>query len=132
MNAKRDREFDRRMNNWRLWRLSEGGFVAATISQVYRLTPRPPRSENIMPILAGEAARTDEAVYALPVSLRRVVEVWYLTGGTLNAKRTMLGCRRERMFELLAQAKTVIERFVYESGPGGMESRASNRGVGKS
>ena len=75
---------------------------------IYNLTPRPPRGENIMPILAGEAQETNDAVCALPAQLRRAVEVWYLSSGTVNQKRKMLRCRRERMMELLREAQTKI------------------------
>ena len=114
MSETNNSEFERRMHNWRLWRLSERGLFVRTISQIYQMMPRTPGGENTMPILAGEAAKTDKVVFALPASLRRVVEIWYLAGGTVNEKRKMLGCRRERMFELLSQARTQIERLIYE------------------
>jgi hypothetical protein len=96
------------MNNWRLWRLSERRSMGGSPYPVYNLTPRPPRGENMMPILAGEAEETDQAVFALPLQLRRAVEVWYLAGGSLNQKRRMLGCRRERMLALLEEAQVAI------------------------
>ena len=61
-----------------------------------------------MPILAGEAEETERAVMNLPATLRRVVQVWFLSVGTVNQKRKMLRCRRERMFELLEDARLVI------------------------
>ena len=103
-----DYEYERRMNNWRLWRLSERRSFGGSPFPVYNLTPRPPRGENVMSILAGEAEETDQAIKALPAALRRAVEVWFLTGGTVNQKRKMLRCRRERMFELLEQGRTAI------------------------
>src|SRR5437660_1270000 len=74
-----DFEFERRMNNWRMWRLSERRAFGGSPYPVYNLTPRPPRGENIMPILAGEAEETDRAVMKLPATLRRAVEVWFLS-----------------------------------------------------
>lgn len=108
MGSMADNEYERRMNNWRMWRASERGSLGGSPYPIYRLTPRPPRGENIMPILAGEAEDTDDAVRNLPVSLRRAVEVWFLSSGTVNQKRKMLRCRRERMFELLEQARISI------------------------
>jgi hypothetical protein len=96
------------MNNWRLWRLSERRSFGGSPFPVYNLTPRPPRGENIMPILAGEAVETDRAVMALPRPQRRAVEVWFLAVGSVNEKRKMLRCRRERMFELLEEARRLI------------------------
>jgi len=61
-----------------------------------------------MPILAGEAQETDDAIRKLTAPLRRAVEVWYLRGGTINQKRKMLGCRRERMLALLDEARVTI------------------------
>lgn len=103
-----DFEYERRMNNWRLWRLSERRSFGGSPFPVYNLTPRPPRGENIMPILAGEAEETDRAVSALEPHLRRAVEVWYLRAGSVNDKRKMLRCRREKLFELLEQARETI------------------------
>ena len=98
-------EYERRMQNWRLWRLSERRSIGGSPYPVYNLTPRPPRGENIMPILAGEALETDSAVQALPTSLRRAVEIWFLTSGSVNEKRKMARCRRERLFEMLEEAR---------------------------
>lgn len=103
-----DFEYERRMNNWRMWRLSERRSFGGSPFPVYNLTPRPPRGENIMPILAGEAEETERAIGKLPPAPRRALEVWYLASGSINDKRKMLGCRRERMFELLAQAREYI------------------------
>ena len=105
-----DFEYQRRMNNWRLWRLSERRAYGGSPYPIYNLTPRPPRSENIIPILAGEAEETDRVVSALPRELRRAVEIWFLATGTINQKRKMLGVRRERMFELLELARATIIR----------------------
>lgn len=65
-----------------------------------------------MPILAGEAEETDRRVLDLSSPLRRAVEVWFLTTGTVNQKRKMLRCRRERMFELLEQARALITAAI--------------------
>jgi hypothetical protein len=102
------------MNNWRLWRLSERRSLGGSPFPIYNLTPRPPRGENIMPILAGEAEETDRAVFSLAVGLKRAVEVWFLYGGTVNQKRKMLRCRRERMFELLERARLAIIAQLYQ------------------
>jgi hypothetical protein len=109
----RDQDYERRMNNWRVWRLSEGRTIGGSPYPIYNLTPRPPRGENIMPILIGEAEQTDAVVRALRPQLRRVVEVWYLQPGTINVKRKMLRCRRERVFELLGQARDEILRSIF-------------------
>jgi hypothetical protein len=109
-----DFEYERRMSNWRLWRLSERRSLGGSPFPIYNLTPRPPRGENIMPILLGEAEETDKAVRGLPTGLKRVVEVWYLFGGTVDQKRKMLRCRRELMFELLGQARTRLLEHLYE------------------
>lgn len=66
-----------------------------------------------MPILAGEADETDRAVCALAPALRRTVEVWFLTCGSVNEKRKMLRCRRERMFEMLEEARQAILGQLY-------------------
>ena len=96
------------MNNWRMWRLSERRSIGGSPFPIYNLTPRPPRGENVMPILAGEAEETDRAVMSLPAVLRRAVEIWFLAPGSVNQKRRMLRCRREKMFDLLLEARTAI------------------------
>src|SRR5204863_1499044 len=93
------------MNNWRMWRFSERRSLGGSPFPIYNLTPRPPRGENIMPILAGEAEETERAVQGLPLVLRKAIEVWFLSGGSVSEKRKMLRCRRERMFEMLAMAQ---------------------------
>ena len=103
-----DFDYERRMNNWRRWRLSERRSIGGSPFPIYNLTPRPPRGENVIPLLAGEAEETDQAVMRLAPPLRRAIEVWFLTAGTVNQKRRMLRCRRERMFELLEQARIAI------------------------
>lgn len=118
----RNQDFERRMNNWRLWRISERRSIGGSPYPIYNLTPRPPRGENIMPILVGEAEQTDQAVRALPAQLMRAVEVWYLQGGTINEKRKMLRCRRERMLEMLDQARQrILDRSF------GREGRTTNK-----
>ena len=107
-----DHDYKRRMDNWRRWRISERRSLGGSPYPVYNLTPRPPRGENIMPMLVGEAEETDLAVQALPAQLRRAVEVWYLRDGSINQKRKMLGCRRERMLELLDDARRLIGRIL--------------------
>src|SRR5882672_10710602 len=107
-----DHEYERRMNNWKLWRISERRSIGGSPYPIYNLTPRPPRGENIMPLLMGEAEDTDQAVQRLPQELRRAVEVWYLRTGTVNQKRKMLGCRRERMIDLLERARLQIRGQV--------------------
>lgn len=107
-----DHDYKRRMDNWRRWRLSERRSLGGSPYPVYNLTPRPPRGENIMPLLVGEAAETDRAVQALPVELRRAVEVWYLCDGSINQKRKMLGCRRELMLDLVGEARVRILRLL--------------------
>ncbi len=107
-------EYERRMNNWRMWRISDGKSRGGSPFPVYNLTPRPPRGENIMPILAGEAEETDQAVRSLPTNLLRAIEIWYLTAGTVNAKRKMLGCRRERMMQMLEEARLLVGRRLRE------------------
>src|SRR5262245_853397 len=114
-----DYEYRRRMENWRRWRISERRSLAGSPYPVYNLSPRPPRGENIMPLLAGEAEETDRAVQALPAQLRRAVEVWYVRGGSINQKRKMLGCRRERMFDLLCEARLSILRLLASTGRAG-------------
>lgn len=106
-----DHDYKRRMDNWRRWRISERRSLGSSPYPVYNLTPRPPRGENIMPLLVGEAEETDQAVQALPAQLRRAVEVWYLRGGSINQKRKMLGCRRERMLALLEEAYAGIRGY---------------------
>ena len=103
-----DFDYERRMNNWRMWRLSERRSIGGSPFPVYNLTPRPPRGENVMPILVGEAEETEKAVMNLLPRLRRVVEVWFLAKGSVNQKRKMLRCRREKMFELLVEARDAI------------------------
>lgn len=107
-----DHDYRRRMDNWRRWRISERRSLGGSPYPVYNLTPRPPRGENIMPLLVGEAEETDQAVQALPAQLRRAVEVWYLREGSINQKRKMLGCRRERMLELLDDARAALLGFL--------------------
>ncbi|MCC6212174.1 MAG: hypothetical protein IT513_14140 [Burkholderiales bacterium] len=108
-----DHDYKRRMDNWRRWRISERRSLGGSPYPVYNLTPRPPRGENIMPLLVGEAEETDQAVQALPAQLRRAIEVWYLREGSINQKRKMLGCRRERMLELVEEARVKISRSLF-------------------
>lgn len=109
-------DYERRMNNWRLWRLSERRSFGGSPYPIYNLTPRPPRGENIIPILAGEAEQTDRAIRALPVRLRRAVEIWFLRNGSVNEKRKMLRCRREAMFGLLEEARSLILQIAIGRG----------------
>ena len=113
MDSESDFEYERRMNNWARWRLSERRSFGGSPFPVYNLTPRPPRGENIMPLLAGEAIETDRAVLALPATLRRVVEVWFLREGSVDQKRRIVRCRRERMFGLLKEARCAISRGLH-------------------
>lgn len=108
MAAGNDFEYERRMNNWRMWRLSDRRSFGGSPFPVYNLTPRPPRGENMMPILAGEAEETDRVVQGLPLGLKKAVEIWFLSRGSVNDKRKMLRCRRERMFEILQEARQEI------------------------
>lgn len=108
MAAGNDFEYERRMNNWRMWRLSERRSFGGSPFPVYNLTPRPPRGQNIMPILSGEAEETERAIALLPPGLRRAVEIWYLCGGTNDQKRKMLRCRREKMLAMLEDAKRAL------------------------
>src|SRR4029078_7937928 len=73
-----DFEYQRRMMNWARWRLSERRSFGGSPFPVYNLTPRPPRGENVMPLLAGEADETDRAITRLPRELKRAVEIWFL------------------------------------------------------
>lgn len=116
MAAGNDFDYERRMNNWRLWRLSEGRSFGGSPYPVYNLTPRPPRGENIMPILAGEAKETDRAVLSLTPALRKAVEVWFLSNASVNQKRKMLRCRRERMYELLDRARSGVMGWLTSRG----------------
>jgi len=111
-----DHDYRRRMDNWRRWRISERRSLGGSPYPVYNLTPRPPRGENIMPILTGEAEETDKAIQALPAQLLRTVEVWYLREGSINLKRKMLGCRRERMLQQLDEAHRLIVRALFVPG----------------
>ena len=101
------------MNNWRMWRISNRRSIGGSPFPIYNLTPRPPRGENILPILTGEAEETERAVLALSPLLRRAVEVWYLHTGSMNEKRRMLQCRRERVLELVEQARREITSQLY-------------------
>jgi hypothetical protein len=101
------------MNNWRMWRLSERRSLGGSPYPIYNLTPRPPRGENIMPILASEAEETDAAVYSLPGELRRAIEVWYLSAGSTDQKSKLLRCRRKRMFEMLEEARAAVVARLY-------------------
>src|SRR5881394_2815373 len=91
-----DFEYERRMNNWRLWRLSERRSFGGSPFPIYNLTPRPPRGENIMPILAGEAEETDTAVMNIRPALRRAVEVWFLAkaASIRNARCSVADAKR--------------------------------------
>ena len=111
-----DSEYERRMTNWALWRVSERRSFGGSPFPVYNLTPRPPRGENVMPLLAGEAEETDRAVARLPLQLKRAVEVWFLHTGSIDQKRKMLRCRRERMLELLALARVELSRDLRQGG----------------
>jgi hypothetical protein len=117
------------MNNWAYWKLSEGGSFGGSMYPIYNLTPRPPRGENVMPILAGEATETDEVVRGIRVELRRAIEVWYLAGGSTDDKRRMLGCRRDSMKQLLEEARREIRRTLGRSAaPCGGEEKTQQPG----
>ena len=116
MGSATDFDYERRMNNWRMWRLSERHSIGGSPFPVYNLTPRPPRGENVIPILVGEAEETEKAVTNLPPALRRAVKVWFLARGSINEKRKMLRCRREKMFELLLEARGAILSALSRGG----------------
>jgi len=125
-----DNDYERRMNNWALWRISERRSFGGSPYPIYNLTPRPPRGENIIPVLAGEADETDRAVCALPPSLKRAVEVWFLSIGSVDQKRKMLRCRRERMFELLETARIELVLLLHrqKGGPSRCAETAGRTG----
>jgi len=114
-----DFEYERRMNNWRLWRLSDRRSFGGSPYPIYNLRPRPPRGDNIMPILAGEAEETERAVATLPAAIKRAVLIWFLYAGTVNEKRKMLRCRREQMFALLEEGRRRILFNLYKNEPKG-------------
>ena len=113
-------DFERRMQNWRRWRLG-GGSLAKTggspaayermASGLYdRFQPR--NRESSVPLLEGEAMDTDRAVRALERALRAAVETMYLAKGSLHAKARSCGCRREGLLMRLDIARAQILNHV--------------------
>lgn len=108
-------DYDRRMSNWRRWRLfgstpgsgsSPAIYQALAIGIYNRTDPR--RREATMPMIDGEAADTDHAVRSLSASLRQAVEVFYLQSGGIERKARQCGCRRDTFKERLQAARVAI------------------------
>lgn len=109
-------DYERRMRNWQRWRLQNrralilgNSPLAHTMlsSGIYNRTD-PRQREALMPLLLGEAEDTERAVQSLSFEWRRAVEVFYIEQGSLHKKARLCGCRRERLQELLEQARPKI------------------------
>jgi hypothetical protein len=92
----RDPDIERKLENWSRWKIGAGllsgglGYAAASLgaaagggSAGYR--------EAIIPTFDAEAAVTDQAVQALPVTLREAIEATYLRRGGQIAVAAELG-----------------------------------------
>ena len=111
-----DDDYERRMQNWRRWRLG-GGSLASTggsplayermASGIYERFEARNREAKV-PLLEGEAMDTDRAVRALERALRAAVETMYLAKGSLHAKARSCGCRREGLLMRLDLARVRI------------------------
>lgn len=104
------------MRNWQRWRLQNrralilgNSPLAHTMlsSGIYNRTD-PRQRDVLMPLLLGEAEDTERAVRSLSFESRRAIEVFYLEPGSMHKKARLCGCRRERLQELLEQAKHQI------------------------
>lgn len=108
-------DYDRRMANWRRWRLygdtpgsgSAPAIYEALSTGIYNRTD-PRRRDATMPLLYGEAEETDAAVRSLAANLRQSIEVCYLQSGGLERKARICGCRRDTFKERLASARVAI------------------------
>ena len=115
-------DYERRMSNWRRWRL---GGAAALIkrnsplaftllsSDLYNRTS-PRLRDAVLPLLVGEAEDTQRAVQALPPAMRRVVEVWFLEKGPVSYKARMVGCRKQALMERVRLARPHIMALLQD------------------
>lgn len=108
-------DYDRRMSNWRRWRLfgntpgsgSSPAIYQALATGIYNRTD-PRRREATMPMIDGEAADTDQAVRSLAAAQRQAIEVFYLQSGGMDRKARACGCRRDTFKDRLQAARVAI------------------------
>lgn len=108
-------DYERRMQNWRRWRLSAPAASTGASPAVYealasgiysRFEPR--QRESSIPLLVGEAEDTDKAVRALDKPLQAAVVALYLERGGMDSKAKRCGCRRDAFKARLDVARGLI------------------------
>lgn len=105
-------DYERRMRNWALWRTGGAAAFTRTFSAIYDLGPRAPRSGNMMPMLAGEAQDTDDAVRELDHELQRAIVLRYVRQLDGERLRRALRCRRGHEGYMLDLAREQILAFL--------------------
>jgi hypothetical protein len=104
-----DHEIERMLENWARWKVSGGWGGANTVSSLYNLGPRSPRSGNVIPILNGEAEDLDRIIEGLAdVRLKRVIVIQYQWGGAQEGKARRCGCCVNTFKARLEKAKQMI------------------------
>jgi hypothetical protein len=110
-----DADVDRMLENWARWKVSDGWRGANTISSLYNLGPKSPRSDNIMPILNGEAEDLDRIIEAMQdIRLKRVIIITYQWGGSQDTKAHRCGCCVNTYKSRLDKAKQHIISEKYK------------------
>lgn len=108
-------DYERRMQNWRRWRLGGGDTSTGASPSVYEIMAsgiynrhEPGYRESTIPLLVGEAMDTERAVRSLDRALRAAVETMYLARGSLKAKARCCGCRVDAFKQMLEIAHGLI------------------------
>jgi hypothetical protein len=126
-------DYERRMQNWRRWRLGGGDTSTGASPSVYQIMAsgiynrhEARYRESTIPLLVGEAMDTERAVRSLDRALRAAVETVYLARGSLASKARSCGCRREALLERLRIAEGLILLHVQDQRA--QRERAQSRG----
>lgn len=122
-----DHEIERMLENWARWKVSGGWGGANTISSLYHLGPRSPRSGNVIPILNGEAEDMDRIIEGLAdVRLKRAIVIQYQWGGAQETKARRCGCCVNTFKDRLDKAKQMILSEKYRRSDAARKRNACN------
>lgn len=122
-----DHEIERMLENWARWKVSGGWNGAGSISSLYDMGPRSPRSGNVIPILNGEAEDMDRIIEGLEdVRLKRVIVIQYQWGGAQETKARRCGCCVNTFKARLEKAQQMILSEKYRRADSARKIYACN------
>jgi hypothetical protein len=115
-------DIERRMLNWKRWKLTDGvgvglglgyGAVGMWSSVVVDCAGR---VDSRVPTNSVEASETDQAVELLPVLLRDTVRVYWLTDHPVEVKARMLGCAVSTVHSRVREANVQLTALIGQRG----------------